>query len=282
MRAIRKGLIEDLEHDPTLVAQHGAIARYDGHHGLGALHAVFCIDRATDLAAEHGVGCVALRRTTHWGRPGNYGWRAAERGFIAICWTNTPANMPAWGSHTRAIGNNPIVFAAPGKDGRHIVLDMAMSQFSFGRLETTRAAGQQLPVIGGADKHEQPTTDPGAILDGGHHWPMGFWKGSGLTIVLDAIAAALADGNDTATLSEKDAEFERREIGVSQVYLAFDPRKLGGKDPAAHTAHTIAFLARVNPDSRYPGQAALRHRAKSEREGIYCQDDIWEALTAPP
>jgi 3-dehydro-L-gulonate 2-dehydrogenase len=275
LRVLRAKEILDLESDPTLIASFGSIERYDGNRGLGALNAEFCIDRAMVLAEGHGIGCVALRNTRHWGRAGNCGWRAAEKGYGAICWTNTPANMPAWGGdRVSAIGNNPIVVAVPGERGEHLVLDMAMSQFSFGRLETHRADNQPLPVVGGVDASGKPTSDAGAILDGGHPWPIGFWKGSGLAIVLDALAAILSDGADTASLKPGDGD-----PGVSQVFLAFGPRGLGGGDAAGRTSAILSQLVAKNPQSRYPGSAALAHRRRSEIEGVYVHQDVWDRLT---
>ena len=229
------------------------------------------------LADAHGVGCVALRNTRHWGRPGNCGWRAAEKEFLAIGWTNTPANMPAWGSSSGvdAIGNNPIVLAAPGENGQHLVLDIAMSQFSYGRMQTHRAEKELLPVIGGVDSAGQPTNDPAAILDGGRPWPIGFWKGSGLAMLLDSFAAILADGADTASLTPGNGD-----PGVSQVYIAFQPKHLGGRAASARTREIIEEFAKRSPDSRYPGQSALAHRRRSEVEGVYVRDDVWAQLNA--
>ena len=31
-------------------------------------------------------------------RGGTYGWQAARKGFVFLGWTNTCANMPAWGA----------------------------------------------------------------------------------------------------------------------------------------------------------------------------------------
>jgi 3-dehydro-L-gulonate 2-dehydrogenase len=274
LRALRAREIPDIRNDPRLIACFAALERYDGNGGLGALSAEFCIDRAMTLAGAHGVGCVALRNTRHWGRPGNCGWRAAEKGYLAVCWTNTPPNMPAWGGGAvNAIGNNPIVFAAPGEGGEHLVLDMAMSQFSFGRLETLRAENQTLPVAGGVDASGNPTTDPAAILNGGHPWPIGFWKGSGLAILLDAFAAILSDGSNTALLKPGGGD-----PNVSQVFVAFQPRHLGGRDAAQRTTEILRQLAEKNPDSRYPGATALAHRRQSEIEGVYVRDDIWAEL----
>jgi 3-dehydro-L-gulonate 2-dehydrogenase len=277
LKSIRSGQLSEFEDDPKLIAVFGALERYDGNFGFGALNAEFCIDRAMQLADSHGLGCVALRNTRHWGRPGNCGWRAAQQGYLAILWTNTPPVMPAWGgSNEKTIGNNPIVFSAPGEAGEHLVLDIAMSQFSFGRLNTHRAENQPLPVIGGTDSSGNPTTSAAAILDGGTPWPIGFWKGSGLAILLDAFAAILADGAETKSLKPGSGD-----AGVSQVYIAFQPRHLGGRAPSERTAEILRDLVIKSPQSRYPGAAALAERNRSRIEGVYVRDDIWQELQSP-
>jgi 3-dehydro-L-gulonate 2-dehydrogenase len=276
LNLLRSGMIPDLDSDPKLIAAFGSIQRYDGLFGLGPLNAEFCIDRAMDLAEAHGVGCVALRNTRHWGRPGNCGWRAADRGFLAICWTNTPPNMPAWGDSggKKSIGNNPIVLAAPGEAGAHLVLDMALSQYSYGRLDTYRSENRPLPVAGGVDAAGTPSTDPAAILDGGSPWPIGFWKGSGLAILLDAFASILSDGSATHDLTPGGDD-----PGVSQVFLAFQPDRLGGRRASEQTHEIIRQFAQASPQSRYPGQAALAERRRSEIEGVLVRDDIWRQLS---
>jgi 3-dehydro-L-gulonate 2-dehydrogenase len=273
LRDLRNGKIADLKSDPKLVSAFGAMERYDGNLGLGPLNAEFSMDRAMELAGKLGVGCVALRNTTHWGRPGNLGWRAAERGYLAICWTNTPALMPNWGGTQKAVGNNPLVLAAPGTNQEHLVLDMAMSQFSMGRMGTHKAENQPLPVIGGIDATGKPTADAAAILNGGLPYPIGFWKGSGLAILLDAFAAILADGNDTSALVPGQGD-----RGVSQVFLAFQPNHLNGRPAADRTREILQNLAQKNPEARYPGEAALANRRQSEAEGVYVRGDIWQEL----
>ena len=117
------------------------------------------MNRATEIAGENGLGLVSLNNTTHWMRGGAYGWQAAEKGYIGICWTNTETCMPAWGAKSGAIGNNPFIMAVPRKEG-HVVLDMAMSQYSYGKLQVTRLKNQKLPYAGGFDQHGVLTEDP--------------------------------------------------------------------------------------------------------------------------
>src|SRR5437773_5983804 len=134
---IRNGVV-DVDAEPHCLARWGALERWDGRRGAGNLNAQQCMARAVALAREQGIGCVALANTNHWMRGGSYGWQAAEAGAIGICWTNTLANMPPWGAAEPRIGNNPLVVAVPRPTG-HVVLDMALSQFSVGALGAYRS-----------------------------------------------------------------------------------------------------------------------------------------------
>src|ERR1035441_7903026 len=142
---------------------------------LGFAHDRAAMERAIALGREHGVGCVALGNTNHWMRGGTYGWQAAEAGLIGICWTNTMPNLPPWGGADRVIGNNPLIIAVPRASGP-VVLDMAMSQFSYGALESYRKRGEMLPVDGGFDASGNLTRDPGAIEESWRPPPAGGWR----------------------------------------------------------------------------------------------------------
>jgi 3-dehydro-L-gulonate 2-dehydrogenase len=202
--------------EPEKIADFGAWEQWDGNLGLGIINALACTDRAMELTRQYGVGCVALRNTNHWLRPGTYGWKAAEAGFIFMCWTNTLPNMPPWGGVEPRVGNNPLVLAVPRQPGP-VVLDIAMSQFSFGKTELYAHRNQSLPVPGGFDVTGNLTQDPHAILESGRPLPIGYWKGSGLSLLLDLIASMLSGGLSTYQIGQ-----ESHEAGVSQVYIAFD------------------------------------------------------------
>src|ERR1700679_965963 len=119
---------------PEKVGGFGAIERWTGRRGPGNLAAYSAMQRAMELAREHGLGCVALADTSPWMRAGTSGWQAADAGFAAMCWTNTLPNLPPWGAKTAALGNNPLVVAVPrrvisegggGGESAPIVRDMA-------------------------------------------------------------------------------------------------------------------------------------------------------------
>lgn len=178
--------LEKGEIDPdikgTCELQLGAYERWNGHRGFGPLNARQAMERACELAKQYGIGMVALANNNHWMRGGSYGFQAANAGCIGICWSNTKPNMPAWGGEDQRIGNNPLVFAIPRSNGQHVVIDCAMSQFSYGKIEDYRLKGLQLPVPGGYDTSGQITRDPGEIYKTKRVLPMGFWKGSGIRL----------------------------------------------------------------------------------------------------
>ena len=275
---IRSGVV-DVSAQPSKTSAHGAIERWGGKRGVGNLNAHACMSTAIALSRIHGIGCVALANTNHWMRGGTYGWQAADAGTAAICWTNTLPNLPPWGATTARIGNNPLVIAVPRPEG-HVVLDMALSQFSYGALASYRRRGERLPVPGGFDDSGTLTRDPAAIEASARALPIGFWKGSGLSIVLDMIAAVLSGGRAT---HEVTAQLEQ-ETGLSQMFLAFDVNATAGSDQATRVVDGILESLQSPSASgeavRYPGQRTLETRMKNMRDGIPVEPSIWEAVQA--
>ncbi|WP_341938439.1 3-dehydro-L-gulonate 2-dehydrogenase [Marinimicrobium sp. C2-29] len=258
----------------------GGVEQWDGRLGAGILNAVQATERAMALAADNGIGCVGMANTNHWMRGGTYGWQAARANYIFIGWTNTIANMPAWGALDSRLGNNPLVLAVPYQD-EAIVLDMAQSQFSYGAMESAQRQGRLLPVAGGYDESGQLTRDPAAVLQSQRALPVGYWKGSGLSLLLDILAVLLSGGRSTADISRQGEEF-----GVSQVFIAIDTAKLSSGNELNRIVSGIIDDYRqsqpVDPQGtlRYPGEGALARRVENQREGIPVDAGIWAEIQA--
>lgn len=265
--------------EPKVVARFGALQRWDGQRGPGNLNAWAAMERAVALSREHGIGCVAMANTNHWMRGGTYGWQAADAGVIGMCWTNTMPNLPPWGGVEPAIGNNPLVIAVPRAKG-HVVLDMAMSQFSYGALEGYRKRGEMLPVDGGFDAEGKLTRDPAAIEKSQRLLPVGFWKGSGLAVVLDMVAAMVSLGNATHAIANDPL----RETRLSQMFVALNPAALGPAarmeqiaDEVVESLHR-SRTAEEGKTVRYPGENTVRLRDENLRLGLPVEDRVWEEI----
>ena len=273
------------EINPDVVAtcelSMGAIERWDGHRGFGPLNAKQAMDRACELAKEFGIGMVALGNNNHWMRGGSYGFQAADQGCIGICWSNTMPNMPAWGGADRKIGNNPIIFAVPRSDGRHVVVDCAVSQFSYGKIENCRLNGLSLPVPGGYDTDGNLTTDPAEIEKTWRVLPMGYWKGSGISIALDLIATVLTNGNSVSRIGTFGDE-----VGLSQVMIAIDPSKANSAQLTDEIVDSIIADVKSSQPAEegksvlYPGERALQAMKDNMEQGIPVIKEIWESVLA--
>jgi 3-dehydro-L-gulonate 2-dehydrogenase len=276
---IRNGCV-DVQARPERVSSIGALERWDGKLGPGNLNAYVSMERAISLAREHGLGCVALAHTNHWMRGGTYGWQAADAGMIGICWTNTLANLPPWGARDARLGNNPICVGVPRPEG-HMVLDMAMSQFSYGAIESYRKRGELLPVEGGFDSQGRLTRDPAAIEASNRALPIGYWKGSGLSLALDLMAALLSGGLSTIHIPLDPL----RETGVSQIFLAFNLPAADPTGSSAGLADEIVKFLQLPPGSkgervRYPGEKTLRLRRENTELGVPVDPHVWAEIQA--
>ncbi len=278
---VQKGWI-NIKGKPCLTGAKGAVENYDGQLGIGITNALFCADRAVELAKEHGIGCVTLKNTTHWMRGGTYAWRMAEAGFMGMSWINTESCMPLWGSDEPSVGNNPFCIAVPRENGP-VVLDMAMSQYAYGKLGVYRLAGKELPFPGGFDKDGKLTSDPGAIEDSRRILPTGYWKGSGMALALDMAAALMANGNCG---TDMDIQAKGSCTGCCQIFIAYDPYLFGTKEEiqtmldrraeAANNAHPEREGGHVS----YPGERTLKTRAQSMKEGVAADETVWQQVCA--
>ncbi len=263
---------------PSLLHSFGGIEQWDGNLGPGPLNAVQATERAMHLSQKNGIGCVALANTNHWMRGGYYGWQAAKKGFVFIGWTNTIANMPAWNAMDSKLGNNPLVVAIPFND-EAIVLDMAMSQFSYGSMEQAVIKGEHLPVSGGYDKEGNLTTNPAEILASNRPIAIGYWKGAGLSLLLDILATILSSG-----LSTKEISKQRSEHALSQVFIAIDITKLSNYSSISSLINNIIldYQQSIPTDNskniKYPGERVLETRKKNSLQGIPVLKSIWQGI----
>lgn len=258
---------------PELAGSFAAFEQWDGKQGAGISNALHCVDRCVELARSHGIGCVGLRNTNHWMRGGSYGWRAAEQGFLFMGWTNTIPNMPPWGGTRAALGNNPLILAIPRIEG-HVVLDMAMSQYSYGKLEWQKRSGTELGEFGGYNLFNELTKDPGEILESQRILPAGLWKGSALSLVLDLAAAILAGGNTSEKIAGLQAETK-----LSQVFIAVHlQRHMNREQREELIAETLKYIREHNEAARYPGQRSRENRQRQLEEGIEVPDHLWSEI----
>ncbi len=267
------------ENEPVKLQSFGAMERWDGKFGIGNVNAKLMMQQATKIADEFGIGLVALSNTNHWMRGGHYSLQAAKQGYIGICWTNALGVVPPWGAKECRIGTNPLSIAVPGEP--ETLLDMSMSMFSYGALQTMRLAGQKAPVDAGFDDDGNTTKDPAIVEQNKRIMPMGYWKGSSMSILLDQMATLLTGGLSVAAITKQGAEY-----GVSQVFIAIALEKLvSPEERDQQLAEIKEFIMSAKKDEagsdiRLPGHNLNKKIKHHQKHGMEIDDRIWQTILA--
>jgi len=162
-----------------------------------------CMMRAAEIAIEvtekFGVGVGLLSDPHHLGAIGRYAQWVAERGYAALVVLAGLPFMAYHGAKVASIGTSPIAIGVPGPlpEDAPLLLDMATSVTSSGRIRQAAVEGKQIPEGVAIDAQGKPTTDASqaaAVL------PLGGAKGSGLSIMFECLTGILASTPIIATL----------------------------------------------------------------------------------
>lgn len=189
-----------------VIKDKGAIAVWDGNHGMGHVVSVKAMEKAMEKAKEFGIGCVTVRNSTHYGIAGYYPLMAAENDMIGISYTNArPSIAPLFGL-TPMLGTNPIAFGAPSDLEYPFLYDAATSISQRGKIEVLGRAGKPTPEGWAIDDKGEVCTDTDKLLVdlvqknaamiglGGLEEDTGGHKGYGLAVMVEILSAALQNG----------------------------------------------------------------------------------------
>jgi LDH2 family malate/lactate/ureidoglycolate dehydrogenase len=189
-KRVRAGLIRP--HPHMRCERTGpATARLYGAHGAGQVVGTRAMTEAITLARETGVGCVAATESNHFGFAAFFSMQALAHDMIGLAVSHSDSLVAPHGAAAAFLGSNPISVAIPTQAEEAVVLDMATSVASMGKVTVAKAAGVPIPLGWAIDHAGNPTTDPGHALDGAL-LPVGTYKGYGLGLVIEVLSALLA------------------------------------------------------------------------------------------
>jgi LDH2 family malate/lactate/ureidoglycolate dehydrogenase len=255
---VREGVLRP-DAQPVISGAGGAFT-VDGGDAFGQLTARVAADELARRAGSAGVAFAVARRCRHVGRLGEYVERLAARGFIAFAAVSSEPLVAAPGGRTRLMGTNPHAWAFPGGGGRPIVADFATSAVSAGRVLAARANGQLLPEGQVIDRHGEPTTNPGDLLDGGALLPFGGHKGFALGLVADILAGILSGAGSGNSPGYTGAH------GLAM--LAIDVGAFAGPEDFGEQIEALRRRIAASGEAVLPGDGSAARRSRALNEGI--------------
>lgn len=282
-----EGGVMDASARPEKIRSTPAVALWDGRNGWGHHAGRVLMDEAIATATVQGIAVSSVRHANHYGIAGWYAMRAAARGFIGLSMTNTSPLVAPTRGRTRLLGTNPIALAAPAGRFGMLVLDMATSTITWGRLLVAARRGTQLPQGVAIDAEGQPTTSPAEALAGGALLPLGGaeetagYKGYGLALLVDVLTGVLAAANFGSRVVPFSLTDGPSDLG--QLFMAIDPASVeDGFEGRLEILLEELVNAPLAPGTggavMVPGQPEAQREAEQRRSGIVLDHAHHESL----
>lgn len=211
-----------------IIRETPSFAVIDGDNAMGPVVADYCMNYAVEKARQIGVFHVFSRNNNTFGPAFYYPLKAAEKGFIGILFSNTPAQMAPFGGKEKMLGTNPfaVVIPVPGSDP--IIVDMATSVVAKSKFKQYKEQGKLLPDGWALDVNGLPTNNPDEGMKGLVQ-PMAGFKGYGIAMLIDIISGLLSG----AAFLNKVGRFYSEEgkcMNVGFCCIAMDPHMILGEE----------------------------------------------------
>ena len=275
---IDKGHI-DPRAQPELRVDLGAVFSLDAKRGAGPVSMMRALDGARTRARAFGIGMGLVGRATHAGAIGYYAEKAARDGFAAIVLAAGPPIMAYHGARIASASTAPVAMAVPGGPDGAILLDMASSLVSNGRLKQARRARETIPETWALDADGRPTTDAEAAVI---PLPMAGAKGAGLSLLIECLTSVLAAAPILSAMLGPDG---KRAHVQNVMIILIDVARFRAVSDFTADIDTLAGVLHALPaiDSaqpvRLPGERGAKAAARAAREGVRIPEKLWRELT---
>lgn len=270
VREIRAGII-DPKADVRIVRRKGSTMLIDGCRGLGPFTAFHSMKEAMKLCRENGIGGVSTYSCNHFGAASFYGCQAVKEDLMGFTFSNATPRVVPYGGRQGVHGTNPVSFAIPAGKYPPLVVDMATSASSVGKIRQALRRGERIPEGWALDRAGNPTRDPKEALQG-FLVPMAGHKGYGLGLIVDVLTGALAGsfcGKEVPPLDDLTTPY-----GASFFMLALDPGCFAGNDIFTEKVDTLIEDCITCPPMDgfervyFPGQLEAIEEEKRRKTGI--------------
>jgi L-2-hydroxycarboxylate dehydrogenase (NAD+) len=279
-------IIERIDNGVTSPASSGAhqwigdsFLRVDGERGLGPVVAVSALDALKERARRSGIAIGGVRNSNHIGMLAWYGDYVAREGLILIATTTSEALVHPWHGRRALIGTNPLCIAVPASP-EPLVLDMATSLISMGKIHDHANRGEPIPEGWALDAQGRPTTDAQAAKAGAIA-PFGGAKGYALGLALEVLVTSLAGSAiGTGVVGTLDSD---RVCNKGDVFIVISPQQSAAVAATIH-AYLDEIRASGVPDAgrlvTVPGDRSREARALSIAQGVDVDDALWRQILA--
>jgi len=265
-----------------VVSESGCCLVYDGENGLGQPISEICCGHVVRLARQHGMGMVLTRESNHFGAAAWWAQRISSQGMVGIVLCNASPMVAPWQGCEPRFGTNPICMSVPSTGGGGWLLDMASTTVAMGKVYGAMVRGEpSIPAGWAMDSEGVPTTSTETALNG-LLMPLGGYKGSGLSMMVEILCGALSGGAMSSELG--GLRIQTRPFRVGQTFLAIDVARFMPLEQFQERMERLVTMVKSSRPARgyeevlVAGEPEWRMEAVRKREGIPVPVNLWEKL----
>jgi len=262
---------------PEIALETAAMFVLDAKRAAGAVAMTRAVDDACRRAKAGGACFGLVRETTHVGAIGRFAYQAAETGCAVLMAATGPPFMAYHGTTVPSLSTSPLAIGVPG-DAEPVVLDLATSVASIGRIRQMLASGRSLPD-GWALVDEG--TDAGGTGSRIVPLPMAGAKGAGLSLMFELLTSVL--GGAPILSTHLGPEHRTRHLQNAFV-LALDVAAFRTASGFRHDVGELTAIIKALPvregfdEVRLPGEGSAAVERLRRQKGIPLLPSTWEAL----
>jgi delta1-piperideine-2-carboxylate reductase len=275
--SLRSGWVDGFAQAQVEAPEGSGIVKVDACNGFAQPALSRASSCAVVRARQHGIGLVAIRDSHHFGAL----WLDIEPfvrdGFVALAFVNSSARVVPWGGREPVYGTNPMAFGVPRRNAPPMIFDQSSSAMAFGDIKLAALAGRTLSEGVGVDRDGNPTTDAGAVVDGGALLPFGGHKGSSIALMVELLCAALTGGSFAFEVDHSGypgAQTPR----TGETVILIDPTSTTHRDFIARAEELFARVRLAGQD-RLPADRRYARRRAAEQQGIEVSDATIEMMS---
>ncbi|MDX2496139.1 MAG: ureidoglycolate dehydrogenase [Desulfuromusa sp.] len=194
-----------------------ALLNADG--GMGHVASIEAMNHAIEMAPESGIAMVGVEDSSHCGALSYFVLQAANKGLIGLSLVQTDKCVTPFGGVNPFFGTNPIAFGFPCKRNPSVIIDMATSSVSSGKILHAREKNIEIPEGWGLDCDGRPTTDPSQVFG---LTPLGGYKGYAIGMAIDVLTGVLLGAQFGPHINSMYGDYEKKR-NLAALMIAIDP-----------------------------------------------------------
>ena len=218
------------------------------------------------VAASQGIALGGVFKSHHFGVAGHIAEKAAEHGMISIVLGNTPSAIAPWNGNKALFGTNPLAFGSPTDDGKHFIIDLAVSEVARGKILNASLKNEKIPYGWATDKEGKQTDNPHEALKG-NMLPFGGAKGAAIALMIELLSSALIGAN-FAFEADSFLDANGNPPNVGQILIMIDPASFVTKPSYINRVGEMMRAINDQDNTYIPGSNRFLLREKAKKDGL--------------